>query len=741
MTNSTDNLKQSKINTPNISQGHNLYSKAPKISALTSNKKLPFIALGVVLLLIIAYFVAAYFTGFWPFAPTKKSSEELFSQVFEKLNQIETASYEVVFSLETTEREVGIEPLEVEYSEVEDARYERDSQRFWDLRDLRTKLELAYAELGQFPNALEEGNIYLKDPSGPEYSYQATKGGEGFQITITFETQEAIEEIRTRNYSDSSYYSEPIIDGQTVTFSEDIQGKHIAYYYFSSQPRRPFFVSFVENQAEYLSFIPSNFKGSFNLAGMIKKESENSANNRFSFGAKVEYEDMMLELATDLVKIDEVLYFRINKIPGLLLMFLAEGDISAIKEKWIKIMPDELLKDYSLLSMLEPFSSAERSQEKSKQLMEQLQLFFEIAQQESLFLGSDKAKREEFDGKRVFHYQLGLNPDNIIDFYKKATEAFKEKFGDEAILKFKEVTLRYLQAPETREVINYFNQNGQFDLLVERKTGYPVKLNYQFKFVPESSVRNLQDKQIILSAGLKLNSINKEIKIEAPKGFIPYDEAMMLMSGMTKEEYLFQKQISNIDALSRALKTFYGFTGTYPKRLEELKLTGSQAEEQYGKSKTQAGYYSSYYEEIPFLERIPKDVYTDGDYQYEKVSSDDYQLKYKIELPEYEQGYTVSYNYYLRDYSDEIGGVDKMSLRYVEGINTADSLVSSKEARNLQNIDSDQDALSNSFEEYLGTDSHKKDTDGDGDGDGYELQRGSNPLGSGRLKSKSGYLY
>ena len=75
-------------------------------------------------------------------------------------------------------------------------------------------------------------------------------------------------------------------------------------------------------------------------------------------------------------------------------------------------------------------------------------------------------------------------------------------------------------------------------------------------------------------------------------------------------------------------------------------------------------------------------------------------------------------------------------------MNTADKNGISQEAKKVQYIDSDRDGVTDSLEDYIGTDKHNKDTDGDGQTDGYELSKYSDPLGSGQLEyDYSGYDY
>jgi len=352
----TKNLEQDNFNE---AKGHNFYSKAPSApytptnipaSPIKSNRKGPLIMLGIVLGLIIVYLVYAYFTNFWPFGQSRESSTQLFEQVFEKLGEIKNGSYEAIFTFKITEREEGMKALEVDYSDIGNRTIERDYQRFLDLNHLRTDLEMAFADLGRYPNTLAEGNIQTKDPSGANYLYRATDNGNGYEITMTFESQEAIDLIMSK--TSLSYYDAVIINGKQATFSDNTY--YSFYYSLDPDKMKPAFVSFVENQEDYFSSIPGNLETSVNLSGTFHREQEGLTDNSFSFGGEMEYEDMLLRLSADFMRIDNILYFRLNQIPGIFLMFLG-GEISSIKEKWVKITPEDMIDSYSIFSIFEPF--------------------------------------------------------------------------------------------------------------------------------------------------------------------------------------------------------------------------------------------------------------------------------------------------------------------------------------------------------------------------------------------------
>ncbi|MBU3918358.1 hypothetical protein KKC63_00395 [Patescibacteria group bacterium] len=723
-----ENLNEDNFNS---AQEHNFHSTSPSAPYASASQtypiknvnKNPLIILGIALLLIIAYLIFSYFANFWPFGTSKESSIKLFEQVFEKIGEVKNASYEVVFGFEIIKKEEGMKALEVDYSNIQSPAIQRDYQRFSDLSQLRTGLETAFYDLGRYPNTFKQGNIQTKDPLGTDYSYEVIDNGDGYEITITFETQEAIDLITS--WISPSYYDAVVINGKQVTFSNNSYYSYSFYYSFDPDKMKPAFVLLIENQGEYLSNIPGNLEASINTSGIFYREQDEMTDTSFSFGGEVEYEDMILRLSADFMRINDILYFRLNQIPGILLMFIG-SEISSIKEEWIKITPQDMIDPYSIFEVFEYFRKMDEEPETRVTVMEELEVFFKVAIEQGLFLGQDNAKIEKLDGKNVFHYELGLNADTLPEFYTALTAELEQKFGDEAILKFSENTLRYLEAPQTITVVNYFNKNGKFDLFIETKTGYPLKISYRFALVPQSKVKSLENKQLVFSTEINLKDINKKVKINAPKDFISYDEAVMSMSGMSEDEYYFEKQKDNISTIRGALNAFYSLTDTYPDNLSELEIS------RYSLRDKDDSYIKTYQEE-PLLKAIPTDVYTGIDYKYQKIQNQDYVLTYKMNLLKYDKGTRLNSNIYGRTY-DTIGRLYNHHLIIVQGDNTTNKTVISKEAKQAQYIDSDNDGVSDSLEDYIGTNKNNKDTDGDGERDGFELSKYSDPLGSGQLE-------
>ena len=693
-----------------------------------SYKKL--IIVGVFLVLIIGgYFVLAYFLHLWPFK-TIPTTQQIFNNLWENVSKIQSANYEVLVSFETKDRESGIQPLEVSIPELDTIRmrYERDRKRLQDVNAILKDLQLFFKTSQKYPETLEEINKTYEDPLGSRYQYSPTEEGRNFQLIITFETEKALEIIQKENTKNTT----PKVNGLTVIFD-----KHSATYYpfYRVQVRLPSLLEIFINQEKTLALIPSNFSLLINSSGSFHKK-EAPTDSRFKLSGKINYEDLSAEAEAELLKKGDVYYFKLNRFPGI----FAAG-LSKLKNEWIKITPEDSILNSFLSSYVTSY------QEKTKQkISEYFRIFFETANEEGLFLESKKAKKEELNGEVVYHYSLDLNSDKFADFYKHFTKKIQNQFQEKAVFSFDQTIFTLLNSKGFKQIVEYLNKYGRIDLFVDQK-GYPIKLEWQFKLIPSKSVRTLEEKEIVISGSFLLSDINKPISIIPPKDYLTFSQAYMKLTGLTEEEYLFVRQTQNISTIRRALDVFFVFAKRYPDDLQQLTMTGREIEkwvesvsEKKSLNKTTNGinisyptlssYYQKQYKDKPLLKYIPNDVFTKKPYGYQSFQ-DNYNLTYQIQLPPYQKGYYPCPGIYKYDYATR-----RYYLMYQEGLNTADKDVIAKEAKDQFLQDTDGDGLTDTFEEYLGTDKNKKDTDGDGLNDSEELARGFDPLGLGVLKPK-----
>lgn len=730
-------------NIPVSNSPTNYKSETPK----TPKKAIILVAV-LFLLIVTGYFASAYFVKLWPFSINLDPKEAFKNSIF-KLASINTATYDLKISAESIDKEEGVTAMTdelFEYGTEQAPLYKRDADRFRDLSTIRSALTSYYKTNKSYPTTLA---------SAEKYGYKAIKKekvNDDFTFSITFETDDAVSAIK----SDDNYYYksdsiEPTISGKAVTFNKDSIDN---YYYFSGIQKLPTFLEELKGANQMAAYIPINFKGSLKASGVTQKQTKGVPDGKFALEGEASIEDFFAKFGFEFLKKSDNFYFRLNQFPGI----FGIDAISKIKGKWVKITADDILAN----SEWEMDDVSKEEQKMKEQVVKQFELFFNLAIEDGVFSGIDNPKSETLNGRDYYNYSLSFDKNKIASFYENFSNKSKEKFGDDAFIKLDEITLKYLKSSAFDKLFNYIEKNIKFNFFVDKKTGYPVKFDYKIAFVADkdSSSRSLfglggttdSNKELSILISLALSDINKGVNIDEPKETINFDDAQQLITGQTKEDVIFRKQVSNIDAVRAALKNYKILSGVYPDSLNDLKKKGDEIEVKKVQSKDaykDDPYYSTpeslkrSYKGRELLKSVAQDVYTKKDIIYSvEDGGENYKLVYKIELPIYQKGKSPSYSIYDDGYS--YNKVTKKAtylyyLQYENGDNTATKDALSQGAEKNSKIDSDKDELSDAFEKYLGTNSQNKDTDGDGVSDGEELRLRFDPLGPGKLEYNYSY--
>lgn len=471
-----------------------------------------------------------------------------------------------------------------------------------------------------------------------------------------------------------------------------------------------------------LSDILEDVHASVDVSGNVNFRKKEQPNGTSKLKGNFRMQGINASIDLETIKKDKDLYSRINEFPSIF------GSFSKIKGTWVHIPEDESLETLSEISDLDIGTGISKSDPK---MPEKIKLFLSTALKEGL-ISIGKRSEEKVDSTPAYRYSISFDLRKLPQFGKTFSAEFKKRYNEDIGEYFDEIEVT---DPEMEKQADYVSKNTTLDLWIERKTGMPIKATYSFRMAPDEDV--FSGKQIRATATLALSNINTPPPpIEAPSGAISLDEASMLISGMTKEEYLLQKQYTTILSIQYALRSYQLTTGTYPDSLTDLLKTRAAVT-----PAQQTNKISSYLADTPFLKKLPVDVYTKQPFPYKKLSNN-YSLSYEAHLPIYEKGSSPSYYVYETKYAPYTAGTIKKTsapssrLRFVEGINTAVAELVSVEANSKATNDTDKDGISDSFELYLGTDPQKKDSDADGKTDGEEFMSRTNPLGSGILKRR-----
>ncbi len=688
----------------------------------TQGKSVTLIIILIVIIILGAGVGYAYYKELGPFsssAPYK--TDELATSIVDGIKKIETAGYSLNLTIASEPREKDAEPfaIAVPQDEKKLEAYKRDLDRARDIQTIWEALGKYNREHGKkYPSKLSDiaKNSVMENPA---YTYTSVNEGKDFIVSFTLETSDVLKQLSPRNATTT---------GMTISITKS----SYLNFYLSSKPKPPAILEFVGIQ-EYLSYIPANFKFDGTLSGASEKVDEKNFDGRMQIMADVDFDDLVLSIDAEFRKVGEDVYVVINKFPSIFY------DIANVKGKWIKFTPEEL-SDYGYGFYTGFFGSsaneaAEEIKEQREKSSEEIKMFLRIADEEKALESNGNPTRDEIDGKTAYKYELKFNKEALPQFYTKLTSELATKFGDKASIKFDQATLDYLKSPEFSAAFDYFRKNTTLYLWA-REDGIPIQAQYSIRVVPSQGARGQNrnlDNQIRLTLTLSLNKINESNPTEVPPGAMSLEEFTMIMSGQTKKEYQFDKQIRNIRIVQDALEGYKRIAGVYPKSLEELKISPADLLATNPKL-TEDDFSYSYYKNDtqPILKTIPVDSNTSAPFVY-RLDGKDYKLEYSIILPEYKAGtnptliYSNGYDYTKK--------VNTITLQAVSGKNTATSKVISLEAEAQSKIDADKDGLPNALETYMGTSVSKKDTDGDTYSDADELRNRTNPLGPGNLIS------
>ncbi len=716
--------------------------------------KLSLSIISVVIVLLAIYFLFAYLLSFWPFKAPDPA--ELFTESFHNLFKINSASYEIKFALESQDKKEESKKLSSvlsEYTKDLQPMYDRDNDRLRDIKMIKDGLRNFFKKKGIYPSEMSVAGITQKnDPLGNPYKYEVKNGQKDFIFEVEFETDESIETILQSGYSYNS--NKPEIEDKKVIFNKD----SLYYFYVYSEnikPKLPSFLNLISKLNELILFLPSDLDLKLNINGLTHSKKESIPDTNLSVEASAKFSDMSYEAGAELLKKEKIVYFKLNQFPSLFF----GSKIDKIKQKWVKLTPDDVSGYYTH----SVDDLVEKEAELKKQVLEQLQNLFSLALDHRVILGFDKAEEEVINGTSYYKYALSLDKGRIKSFYKTLTENFKNQFGEKSFIKFDQTTYEYLEGPAFDELYDYLNNNIKFYYYANPRTKNPFTFKYEICLIPDAEATDYTgiylsfnndsnlEKEFIFTLNVYLKDIDKKIQINEPEEFITFMNFQLLLTGQTEEEYLMKKQISNISAIRKALSYYYLFSGVYPDSLDSLKKTYKEIEiiktpelrdDKEARIYDNIKYYQEKFEDTPLMKNIPVDAYGET-YIYQKIEDDpnltwgeDYNISFNLYLPSYEKGKRPLRSIY-KNYGSFNKKINKyenfFELIYKNGLNYQ-SAFSDENKKPINSIDTDNDGIADNFEHYLGTNPNEKDSDQDGVIDGDELKLYSNPLGPGKLE-------
>jgi hypothetical protein len=511
--------------------------------------KTKYVIIALAILLVLG---AAGAYGFWggffslPSLSAKPpySEGELFSGVLSKLLTIKSTRYSVSTNLRTAERESGASPFQpVAVSEQKKASYGNDVERASDVQKIYSSISSLnpYGSAAKtYPKSLADLIASIKaktsysyysiqetDPLGKPYDYRAKADGSGFTLAVTFETQEAVDQLK--KYSGGSA-SKLEINGKTVVFTE----KNNGYIFLSSQLPTPILVTL----SDYMKSAPANMEFNSSIGGTFNGQNEGKpGDGQVTLDFSGTFDDLSIAASAEVRKLGKDYYVILNKFPSLFFFSI----LAPIKGQWIKLTSDYtstssmgIMGGSTVRSIGTSISSADSSYRQNRQrAADDLKMLMRIADQTKLFAfkaqpvlvkASDKAS-----GQDQYKYDLVMKKDNLLAFFKALSAESKNASASDPIKAMDaDGMVTYLNDPASAPVLDYMTKNLFFTLWTDA-AGMPLKWQTRFRIVPPDTAVQLKDKQVDVVTSLSLSDINKPINVSIPDKFITADEADKLM--------------------------------------------------------------------------------------------------------------------------------------------------------------------------------------------------------------------
>lgn len=476
---------------------------------------------------VFAYLQLASRSGSAPY-----TEKNLLSGLLAKMTNVQTATYRLSGSIAMEPREQDAKPfiiteksVDVEYV----AAYKRDVERLKHVTDLSYLLsfESTYpAVLADVYTQVVEGEgdyFYNQDDSLPvdpltdmPYRYQVTSGGAHYELTITFETPDALTAIQ-KPFSFNAT-STRVVE-KTVTFTDESG----SYFFLPSEPPKPFLVEL----GDQIRMMPPELTSSLSVQVTTDLRDTAKPNWEFAVDGAADMGDLNYKVAFDARKVEEDYYLRIRNLPGIFLSMLG-----LTKNTWMSVSPSEY-KDAGEYNFVSSFvQEIPKVEDEYKKGREEAMMFLRnmvmFAEEEHLVRlhGKPELVESEHASSPLYRYEVRINKEAILPFMTKVVaEANKTKSVSDSGLFNDTGLLAYLKSDEFNQVFDYVDHNTTLVLYVDAK-GYLARVAYTMRLVPPDTAKQLLNRQAKVTLTLSLSDINEPLRIEVPAGAVPIGQVI-----------------------------------------------------------------------------------------------------------------------------------------------------------------------------------------------------------------------
>ncbi|MHB8710073.1 MAG: hypothetical protein ACYC6X_00790 [Minisyncoccota bacterium] len=491
------------------------------------------IAAGALIAILGGTVVYAYTQKLWPFAHAPYTADNLISGLLSSSAGITAASYGLSASLAVATRDEGAAPFTAQIPNEAQLvkQYQDDSVRARDISNLLAVLRVQN-QRGVYPPNLQEAianlktrnsyyasyyrNVSTTDPiSGQAYGYTVTDGGKDFALSATFETAGAVSAVRNA-YGFSA--TTTIINGQTVSFTKGSS----TYFSVPAEPPKPFLMQ----MGEMMRFLPPEIAASVSAAATTDWSKGSMADWKFNIDATGDFGDLSYKVDADALKKGTDYYFRINNMPSLF------GDaLSSLKGQWVvadassSAATSSYANGGELQFIASQLPTAEKSyKEERAQVAASLKALAASADAVHLFSFKNPPQSDQVDGRSLYRYDLEVNKDAILAFYKKVVDEANTNADLKNLGIFDDPgMIEYLQSDEFSQTFDYYNKNTTLTLWVDPQ-GFPAVVQYTMRVVPPDTATQLSGKQVNITWKLTLSNINQPVDIAVPTNAKPIQD-------------------------------------------------------------------------------------------------------------------------------------------------------------------------------------------------------------------------
>lgn len=679
------------------------------------------IGIGVLVLGILAGGYFAYSRGLIRIPFLSPKTDQLFDKFVSSLSEIKNAEYTVQATLAAEKRDpkatsifsnanTNSAPVGLEGSRMK----ARDAQRKSDISMLRTALTLYYDDNNAYPPAITSKYLstdptsYVAtiptDPVSQEpYSYVSCSNNTHFVLSAQIEDTsvgslfyitdngnsgaEGDLPVCGNTSSGTNANSSPNSNSGQSSFFPALIPTALAQVNINSNANFtiddtttsggpiglgtsgsiPFLNSFgLDNYRAVLGAVPTDINASAHIT--LYSEADKALKDSdaiLAIGGSYKSGDLTAEFDFEGRKIGQTVYGTLRKFPGI--PYLSTF-VDPLKGKWVKLEPGDG-NDFLTTKTFE--------QANLRDGIEQTKRGLKSALDNKVFTVDKRLGSEMIAGVRSEHYRIALHPDKLGAAYQTVIDARKATNQDASDL---EDLVKEVVKPETQQALQRIVDNSTLELWIDKVHGFLRQARWTIVLVPPEGVEKLKDRQYRIGVTLTLDKVNQKVAVGVPSGFITYDEAERLVTGVSKEEQQFNHQRERISNVKGAVGYYKTLSGAYPDTITDLpgqlKDALAKCKERQTNSNANGNtngntnidnqlfvYYTcSEYGVESYADVNINDVYTGKPYGYTKDGTD-YKLTYEMHPSFPKRTSTDLFSSSSSYYTDQ----------YIDGTNTANS--------------------------------------------------------------------